>query len=231
MLQKYAEPIGDLKLTVTLGEIRTRTSIDAHQVLVALKVDAIYNGSRLNRTFNGKYFDSSESSAVGCLAFLFALPTAIIELAHHLTQSFAIDDVPPEWIAQAIDNCLIDLGIALDRLMERESEDAAFFKSFNRMSWLAPLFVGAPCAGWVAIRESKEAALVVGLLVLVATFLTARFLRSLLMPASFWIGEPLGQRVLRAYGVSTVWGVRLISLLCIAGLATALCATLYFILG
>ena len=230
MLQKGAEPIGGLQLTVTLVNIRTRTSLETRQVYVTLEVDAIYNGSRLNRKFNGKYFESSEASAAGCLAFFLGPLGVIVVLAQYLTRSFSIDEAPPEWIVRALDNCLIDLGIALDRLIDRQSEDVTFFNTLNSLSWFAPLFVAVPCAGWLAIRESKEAAIGVGLLLLLATFLTVRLLRSLLLPASFWIEEPLGQRVLRAYGVSTVWGLRLISLLCITGIAAVICVTLLFIL-
>jgi hypothetical protein len=229
MLRKGTLPFGDLQLTVTLARIRTRTTIDTRQVLVDLEVDANFNGVRLNKEFSGKYFESGEGSIAGCLAVFLGPFGLIIALAQYLAQSFVIDDVPPEWIAQALDNCLVDLGVALDRLLERESENVAFFNSLNRLSWLAPLFFAVPCAVWLAIRESNAAAVVVGIIVLAATFLTVRLLRTLLLPASFWIEESLGQKILRGYGVSTVWGARLVSLICITGIGAVICVTFRFI--
>ncbi len=146
---------------------------------------------------------------------------------HRLTVIAAspLADVPSEWVERAIDNCLLEVAVALDRFVGYESMAVVFFRYLNRMNWMGAALLGTACAGWFAVQGAPWLGLFFGLMLAVPVFLAIRLLRPLLLPASFWREEPLGRKVLRSYGVSTVWGMRFVSLLLLTLLAAAVYLT------
>jgi hypothetical protein len=227
MLEKDAGHFEDLQLTVTLVEIRPRTSIATLHVVTYLEVNADSRGARLHKKFAGRYLEEAVDTnpLTGCLIpFLGGLGQALAAF-QNLTRTFTLNDVPPEWVERAIDNCLLEVAVALDRFVGCESMAVVFFRYLNRMSWMGAALLGTACAGWFAVQGATWLGLFFGLLLAVPMFLAIRLLRPLLLPATFWREEPLGRKVWHAYGVSTVWGMRFVSLLLLAMLAAAIYVT------
>jgi hypothetical protein len=228
MLETDVGHFEDLRLTVTLLQIRPRTSIATLHVVAYLEVDAEFRGARLHRTFAGRHLEEAvdTSPLTGCLLPLMGGLGHLLATVQNLTRNFTVDDVPPKWIECAIDNCLLEVAVELERFVGCESMAVVRFRHLNQMSWMCAALVVAICTGWFAVQGAIWPGLFFGLLLALPMFLTIRLLRPLLLPATFWREEPLGLKVRRAYGVSTVWGMRFLSLLFLVMLATAVYITL-----
>lgn len=223
MLEKDAGHFEDLQLTVTLVDIEPRTSIATLHVVAYLELNADFRGARLHKTFAGRYLEEAVDTnpLTGCLLPLLGGFGQALAAFQNLTRNFTLDDVPQEWVERAIDNCLLEVVIALDRFVGCESMAVVIFRYLNRISWIGAALLGTVCAGWFAVQGAIWLGLFFGLALAVLIFLFIRLLRPLLLPATFWREEPLGRKVCNAYGVSTVWGLRFVSLLFLAMLAAA----------